>query len=194
MVATVIAAKFHPKLYVWYRMSTRLPTTEYTQTHQDTAHQGDFESGWHNTEDNCLKDKRDTPRVGCEYCFTQRVAHDALGSPVDCSGETPSLPRQVELEVEVQEVLKCLSCNLADSTLADIGKYRVQKLPKERGTDSRSTVWNVRQCVFTQCSMIRSHPRIREPATTQTVESSVTGMFKESIMFLKSNGTCTFNT
>ena len=46
----------------------------------------------------------------------------------------------MELEVQIQEVLKCLPRDLADCTLPDRGKCCVEELPEQCRTDTRCAV------------------------------------------------------
>ena len=53
---------------------------------------------------------------------------NALSSSVYSARKSASLPRKMELEVEIEEMLKRLARDGADRALADIRKHRVQQL------------------------------------------------------------------
>ncbi len=52
----------------------------------------------------------------------------ALRPPVDRTGQTPRLARQMELEVQVEQMLERFPSNLADRVLSDTREGRIQKL------------------------------------------------------------------
>ena len=51
---------------------------------------------------------------------------DALGSTVDSTRESTSLPRKMEFEVEIKQMLKCLARDSADRALTDVREHCVQ--------------------------------------------------------------------
>lgn len=63
-----------------------------------------------------------------------------LGSAINGSCQTSSLPLQVEFQIQVEEVFKCLSCDFADRTLANVGKDSVEKFTRKGGSDPCSSI------------------------------------------------------
>ena len=74
-----------------------------------------------------------------QRCKREDAKH-TLGSPIDRPRESASLPREVELEVQIQQMLERLACDFANSGLADVGEYGVEQLAKERGSDASGAV------------------------------------------------------
>ena len=58
------------------------------------------------------------------------MERDALRSPVDRARQTASLAREMELEVQVEEMLERFPRDLADRVLSDACKRCVQQLCK----------------------------------------------------------------
>jgi len=46
----------------------------------------------------------------------------------------------MELEIEVEQMLECFSCDFTDSTLAYVGKHGVQKFSRKGSTYPGSTI------------------------------------------------------
>ena len=69
------------------------------------------------------------------------MIQDLLRPSINSSSKTASLTRQVELEVEIEKVLKGFSCNLAYRTLSNVRKHGIQELSEQSGTYSRHTIY-----------------------------------------------------
>ena len=52
------------------------------------------------------------------------------------------MARQVELEVQVEQVLERFPCDLANGMLADTRERRIQQLTEQGRANSRSTVFS----------------------------------------------------
>ena len=63
-----------------------------------------------------------------------------LCATVNRTCEATGLSREVEFEIQIEQVFECLACNLADCALANIGEDRVQHFAKERSTNTSSAV------------------------------------------------------
>ena len=66
---------------------------------------------------------------------------DTLGTPIDGSCQASSLARQMEAEVELQEVLVDAACHFANGFLSDTGKDGIAQLLEEGGTDAGQAVY-----------------------------------------------------
>ena len=67
---------------------------------------------------------------------------DVLGSTVDSTRKSASLPREMEVEVEIEQMLKRLARDRPHRVLADVRKHRVQQLAEQRRTYARRTVYH----------------------------------------------------
>ena len=63
-----------------------------------------------------------------------------LRSTINGSRQTSSLPLQMEFHIQIEEVLKCLSRNFTDRSLANVGKDGVEKFTREGGSDPCSSI------------------------------------------------------
>lgn len=98
----------------------------------------------------------------------------------------------MKFEIKVQEVFESLSRDLANGALADARKYGIQEFGKESRPDSRCTIWNAREIRFADAECVRMwalHPRMSEPATTQTVPPEVISRLRVSTTALNRAGT-----
>lgn len=117
-----------------------------------------------------------------------------LCTAIDRPSQSSRLTRQVESQIQIKEVLECLSCNSSDSTLANISKDCVQQFTEESRPDPCRTVY-ARRTTFSQIQRRHStnvHPTIKLPATIHTVELAVISTFRESMIPLNMIGTWTF--
>lgn len=104
----------------------------------------------------------------------------------------------MELEIQIEQVLECLPCNLANCTLSNVGKRGVQKLAKQSCADSCKTIFEAirAQLVSSLGKNIEDadvQPTISDPPTTHTVDPAVGSTLNASMICLNRNGTCTFN-
>ena len=70
---------------------------------------------------------------------------NALCTAVYGARESTGLPREMELEVEVEQMFERLACDGADRALTDVCEYRVQQLAKQGRA-------------YTCCAVCRPHP------------------------------------
>lgn len=92
-------------------------------------------------------------------------------------------------------MLKCFSCNLSHGSLTDTCKNSIQKFTKNSSTDTGSPIY-VHECkwIISERSTENVHPKIKLPATTQTVDAELISTLSESITFLNISGTWTLRT
>lgn len=67
---------------------------------------------------------------------------DTLGSTVNGSGQSTSLAREVEVQVEPQQMLKDISCNFSNSFLCYTSKYGIPQFLEECCSYPSGTIWN----------------------------------------------------
>ena len=91
---------------------------------------------------------------------------------------------------------KSFASDFSDGALSDISENSIQEFAKEGCTNSSSAIYRVSIMGEADSEAVRghSHPKIKEPATTNTVDPDVISMFKLSMTFLNISGTCTFRT
>jgi len=65
---------------------------------------------------------------------------NALCAPIDSSSKTPRLSAEMELQVEIQQVLECLSCDFAYRSLADTCEDGVEEFTGKRGTHTGGSI------------------------------------------------------
>ena len=68
------------------------------------------------------------------------MERDALRSPVDRARQTASLAREMELEVQVEEMLERLACNPPDRLLPNAREDGIQQLREESRAYSRCSI------------------------------------------------------
>lgn len=65
---------------------------------------------------------------------------DTLGASIDGSRQTARLPAQMEVQVQPQEMVKHISCNLTNGLLRDAGKDRISQFLEEGRANPRRTI------------------------------------------------------
>lgn len=90
-------------------------------------------------------------RIACSINVMPLLAYEGKGdgedertilcSAIDGTGETTGLSGEMELEVEVEQVLKSLARDLAYGTLTDVGEHCIQQFTEYGCPDARSAVW-----------------------------------------------------
>ena len=86
---------------------------------------------------------------------------DILGSAVYGARKSASLPREMELEVEIEQVFKRVARDRANRALADICEHRVQQLAEQRRAVYRSQTY-VAFCFSAEGKSYGVHVRIFE--------------------------------
>lgn len=107
-------------------------------THEDTAHHGYLQRGRNDTEQDSLKHERDAPvDLSIRIKRGTELRASILCSAIDGAGETASFSGEMEFEVEIEQVLKGLTRDLAYGALADVGKDCIQQFAEHGGARHR---------------------------------------------------------
>jgi len=100
-------------------------------THQNPTNHRNLQRSGRNPEDNSLQ-----------------YEGDALGASINRSRQSACLPTQMELQIEVEQMLKCIPRDFSYGALSDIRKYGVKKFTREGSPDPRCAVccWMACRC------------------------------------------------
>lgn len=89
-------------------------------------------------------------RIACSMNVMPLLAHEGksddeagqntLCSTIDGTGETAGLSGEMELEIEVEQVLKGFARDLAYGTLTDVGEHCIQQFAEYGRSDAGGTV------------------------------------------------------
>lgn len=86
--------------------------------------------------------KKEIPLRGHSISPASSSSHPhALGPTVNRAREASRLPREMEPDIEVEQVRKDVSRNAPDRVLRDVGEYGVPEFGEEPGSDSCESVW-----------------------------------------------------
>lgn len=126
----------------------------------------------------------------------------ALCTSVDRSRQASRLPRQVETDVETEQVSKHGPSDATDRALRDAGKDGVAEFGEEASADSGETVWGGGVGTFpvSIAGLDRGRGKYAQPTMTVPAMASAPwpevgsiSTLRASTMLLKKNGTWTFN-
>jgi hypothetical protein len=116
---------------------------------------------------------------------------NTLSSTVNGTGQTASLAREVEVEVQSQEVFEDIAGHLPDGLLRDTRKHCIAKFLEDSRSDSGCAVWKSQIRTDSGLSTLGRdegflQAMIIEPATVYAVPpTEAKSTFMESTMFLK---------
>lgn len=158
-----------PAILVGLRFISALLHRGYQETtDQDAAHQRDLQSSWQNME----------------YHRRQQEA-DTFGTSIQSSRQASRLSRQMEVQVELQQMLIDIAGYTSDRFLGYAGKDSITELLEHGCTDSGCTIYT---CEFQGLSSLPNslQATIMEPATVHAVPPTARkSMFIVSTMLLK---------
>jgi hypothetical protein len=65
---------------------------------------------------------------------------DAFSTAVNCTGQTSSLPREVEVEIQSQQMFENIRSHLPNCLLRDASKDRIAEFLEKCSSNSRYTI------------------------------------------------------
>lgn len=103
-------------------------------------------------------DHRDLQRSRCDPKDDRlKEKSDALCPPINSSSKTTRLSAEMKLQVKIQQVLECLSCDFAYRSLADTCENGIEEFTRKRSTNTGGSI--LQKWLF---SMIEMRKKITE--------------------------------
>lgn len=121
---------------------------------------------------------------------------DPLRPSINRPTQPSRLPRQMEIQVQAQQVVKNVAGHLPDRLLRDIGKYGVSELLERRRSYPREAILRLKNIILSfavrEGRLRLVHATMMAPAVVHTVPPRARkSTFMESTMVLKKKGTWT---